>query len=233
MFVCVRSFSGTEIGPEIKHELWTLGWLCSLSSIGCIISDPSSHPLWSYYSSAPPGLCLWFSRLWLMHSLINRYKLHCFVFFQMFYIMPLCAKDEILFESECTSDKSPSLTDSVFQQADNHCNDSNVHMWYTHHKRLVLMFSSHVGVVENKHILLRQTMTVENETWEDSTTFLYFDKAALVGLSPTLSFIILPCPWAAHVQLMLRVNDVMSENMENNTWMSHSVSVALCMETEV
>lgn len=58
-------------------------------------------------------------------------------------------------------------------------------------------------------------------------------KPLCVGFSPAFSFIFVPYPWAMNVQLMLGVNDVKSENTENNTWMSVSVSVALHTETRV
>lgn len=77
-------------------------------------------------------------------------------------------------------------------------------------------------------------MAVENETWEDKHNFnLFLAKLLHVGFSPTFSFIFVPYPRAVHVQLMAGVNDVMSENMENNTWMSRSVSVALHMDAHV
>lgn len=54
------------------------------------------------------------------------------------------------------------------------------------------MFSNYVGVVGKTY---SPSANDENETREDdSTTFLYFDKAAPVGLCSTLSFIILLCP---------------------------------------
>lgn len=62
-----------------------------------------------------------------------------------------------------------------------------------------------------------------SETWGELSIIL--TAQLCVGFGLTFSFIFAPCAWAVYVETMLGLNYVMSKHKENNTWVSHSVSV--------